>query len=315
MRSKNEMKENPDISVQLGKLYLKNPVMLASGTSGYGEEYAQFIDLNQIGGIVVKGTSLVPKLGNPPARIVETAGGMLNSIGLQNVGVEKFIREKLPLLRGFDTRVIVNIFGNSVEEYVEVARRLDGVEGVSALEMNISCPNVKEGCMLFGTDARLTYQVVKGVREATRLSLMVKLSPNVTDVVGIAKAAVEGGAEILSLINCPSGMAVDIKTRKPVLGFILGGLSGPAIKPIALRMVWEVYRANLGVPLVGIGGITTANDAIEYMIVGASAVQIGTANLIDPEVSVKVVTGLSEYCRENGISKISELVGTLECYT
>ncbi len=313
MTSKYEKNNGPDISVKLGKLYLKNPVMLASGTSGYGEEYAQFIDLNQIGGIVVKGTSLEPKLGNPPARIVETAGGMLNSIGLQNVGVERFIREKLPFLRGFDSRVIVNIFGNSVEEYVEVARRLDGVEGVSALEMNISCPNVKEGCMLFGTDARLTYQVVKGVREATRLPLMVKLSPNVTDVVGIAKAAVEGGAEILSLINCLSGMAVDIKTRKAVLGFILGGLSGPAIKPIALRMVWEVYRANLGVPLVGIGGITTANDAIEYMMVGASAVQIGTANLIDPEVSVKVVAGLREYCRENGINHLSELVGTLEC--
>src|SRR4030042_7038318 len=265
------MNDTPDISVRLGKLYLENPVILASGTSGYGEEYAQFVDLRQVGGIVVKGTSLEPKLGNPPTRIVETAGGMLSSVGLQNVGVERFIREKLPFLKEFDTRVIVNIFGNSVEEYVEVARRLDGVEGVSALEMNISCPNVREGCMLFGTDARLTYQVVKGVREATRLSLMVKLSPNVTDVVGIAKAAVGGGGEILSLINCPSGMAVDIKTRKPVLGFILGGLSGPAIKPIALRMVWEVYRANLGVPLVGVGGITTANDAIEYMIGGGCA--------------------------------------------
>jgi dihydroorotate dehydrogenase (NAD+) catalytic subunit len=312
---KNDLKisDGPDISVRLGRLHLKNPVMLASGTSGYGEEYARFIDLNQIGGIIVKGTSLHPRLGNPPARVYETAGGMLNSIGLQNVGVERFIVEKLPFLKKFDTRVIVNIFGNSIEEYEEVARRLDGVEGVSALEMNISCPNVKEGCMLFGTDARLTYQVVKGVRESARLPLMVKLSPNVTDIVGIARAAVEGGAEILSLINCPSGMAVDIKTRKPVLGFILGGLSGPAIKPIALRMVWEVCRANLGVPLVGIGGITTANDAIEYMIVGASAVEIGTANLIDPEASVKVVEGVRKYCRENGIKNISELVGTLKC--
>lgn len=286
--------------------------MIASGTSGYGEEYARFIDLNQVGGIVVKGTSLDPKLGNPPARVYETAGGMLNSIGLQNVGVERFIEEKLPFLKNLDTKVIVNIFGNSIEEYEEVAKRLDGAEGVSAVEMNISCPNVKEGCMLFGTDSRLTYQVVKSVRGSTRLPLMVKLSPNVTDIVGIARAAVEGGAEILSLINCPLGMAIDIKTRKPLLGNITGGLSGPAIKPIALRMVWEVYGAKLGVPLVGIGGITTANDAIEYMIVGASAVQIGTANLIDPETSVKVAEGIRAYCRENGIKNISELVGTLK---
>lgn len=312
MMTGTEMKNGPDISVRLGRLSLKNPVILASGTSGYGEEYSRFIDLSAIGGIVVKGTSLHPKLGNPPARVYETASGMLNSIGLQNIGVTRFIEEKLPFLKNLDTRVIVNIFGNSTEEYEEVSKRLDGAEGVSALEINISCPNVKEGCMLFGTDAGLTYQVVKKVREATRLPLMVKLSPNVTDIVGIAKAAVEGGAEILSLINCPSGMAVDIKTRKPVLGFILGGLSGPAIKPIALRMVWEVHRANLGVPLVGVGGITTANDAIEYMIVGASAVEVGTANLIDPEASVKVADGLRKYCRENQIKNISELVGTLK---
>ena len=305
------MKENPDISVRLGRLYLKNPVMMASGTSGYGEEYARFIDLNQVGGIVVKGTSLEPRLGNPPARIVETAGGMLNSIGLQNVGVERFIREKLPFLRGFDTRVIVNIFGNSVEEYYEVARRLDGVEGVSALEMNISCPNVKEGCMLFGTDVGQTYRVVKLVRGATVLPLMVKLSPNVADIVGIARAAAEGGADILSLINCLSGIAVDIRTRKPILGNIIGGLSGPAIKPIALRMVWEVYNARLGLPLVGIGGVTTVTDAIEFMLAGASAIQIGTANLIDPETSLRIVIGIRDYCEENGIKKISELVGAL----
>jgi dihydroorotate dehydrogenase (NAD+) catalytic subunit len=307
------MSNEIDISVRLGRLSLKNPVILASGASGYGEEYVRFIDLNQIGGIIVKGTSLQPKLGNPPARVCETAGGMLNSIGLQNVGVERFIVEKLPFLKNLDTRVIVNIFGNSPEEYEEVAKRLDGAEGIAALEINISCPNVREGCMVFGTDARLTYQVVKRVRESTRLPLMVKLSPNVTDIVGIATAAVDGGAEVLSLINCPSGMAVDIKTRKPVLGFILGGLSGPAIKPIALRMVWEVHRANLGVPLVGIGGITGANDAIEYMIVGASAVEIGTASLIDPEASVKAVEGLRMYCKENGIENISDLVGTLKC--
>lgn len=306
------MNDFPDISVRLGRLHLKNPVMLASGTSGYGEEYKRFIDLNQIGGIIVKGTSLEPKLGNPPARIYETAGGMLNSIGLQNVGVERFIREKLPLLKSVDTKVIVNIFGNSIEEYVEVARRLDGVEGISALEMNISCPNVKEGCMLFGTDAGQTYRVVRSVREATKLPLMVKLSPNVTDIVSIARAAVDGGADIISLINCLSGMAVDIKGRRPVLGFIVGGLSGPAIKPVALRMVWEVYNARLGVPIVGIGGITTSLDAIEFMIVGASAIQIGTANLIDPCASIKVIEGLKTYCIKNGIWNISELVGTLK---
>jgi dihydroorotate dehydrogenase (NAD+) catalytic subunit len=305
------MNDAPDISVRLGKLRLKNPVMLASGTSGYGEEYARFIDLSQVGGIVVKGTSLEPKLGNPPARIYETAGGMLSSVGLQNVGVERFIRDKLPFLREFDTKVIVNIFGNSIEEYYEVARRLDGVEGVSALEMNISCPNVKEGCMLFGVDAGQTYRVVKSVRGVTTLPLMVKLSPNVTDVVSIARAAVEGGADILSLINCLSGMAVDIKSRRPFLGNVVGGLSGPAIKPVALRMVWEVYNARLGVPIVGIGGITTVVDAIEFILCGASAVQIGTANLIDPLTSIKVAEGLRRYCQKNGINHISELIGVL----
>jgi dihydroorotate dehydrogenase (NAD+) catalytic subunit len=308
-----EVKNGPDISVRLGRLHLNNPVMLASGTSGYGEEYARFIDLNQIGGIIVKGTSLHPKLGNPPARVFETAGGMLNSIGLQNVGVERFIKEKMPFLRGLDTKVIVNIFGNSIEDYAEVAKRLDGVEGVSALEMNISCPNVKEGCMLIGTDAGQTCRVVKAVRAATQLPLMVKLSPNVTDIVSIARAAVEGGAEILSLVNCLSGMAVNVKTRRPLLGNIIGGLSGPAVKPVVLRMVWEVSRANLGVPLVGVGGITTATDAVEFMMVGASAVQMGTANLVDPGASVKVVEGLREYCRENGIHHVPELVGVLEC--
>jgi dihydroorotate dehydrogenase (NAD+) catalytic subunit len=238
---------------------------------------------------------------------------MLNSIGLQNVGVERFIKEKMPFLRGLDTRVIVNIFGNSIEDYAEVAKRLDGVEGVSALEMNISCPNVKEGCMLIGTDAGQTCRVVKAVRAATQLPLMVKLSPNVTDIVSIARAAVEGGAEILSLVNCLSGMAVNVKTRRPLLGNIIGGLSGPAVKPVVLRMVWEVYRENLGVPLVGVGGIATATDAIEFMMVGASAIQMGTANLVDPGASVKVVEGLREYCMENGIHHVPELVGVLEC--
>jgi dihydroorotate dehydrogenase (NAD+) catalytic subunit len=307
------MNDVPDISVRLAGLYLKNPVIMASGTSGYGEEFASFIDLNQLGGIVVKGTSVRERLGNPPGRIVETASGMLNSIGLQNVGVKRFIREKLPFLRKLDTSIIVNIVGDTVEEYQEVAMRLDEVEGISALEMNISCPNVKEGCMLFGTDPRQTYQAVKSVRKTTTLPLMVKLSPNVTDITVIAKAAADGGADILSLINSLSGMAVDINTRKPLLGNIIGGLSGPAIKPVALRMVWEVHKAELGLPLIGIGGIMTATDAIEFFMVGASAVQIGTANLIDPTASVKVAEGIRRYCVDTGIKNISELVGLLNC--
>jgi len=307
------MNDVTDISVSLAGLHLKNPVIMASGTSGYGEEFAPFINLNQLGGIVVKGTSVRERLGNPPGRIVETASGMLNSIGLQNVGVKRFIREKLPFLRKLDTNVIVNIVGDTVEEYQEVARMLDKVDGISALEINISCPNVKKGCMLFGTDPGQTYQVVKSVRKATTLPLIVKLSPNVTDITVIAKAAADGGADILSLINCLSAMALDINTHKPLLGNIIGGLSGPAIKPVALRMVWEVHKEELGLPLVGIGGIMTATDAIEFLMVGASAVQIGTANLIDPTASLKVAEGIKQYCVDKGIKNISELVGVLNC--
>jgi dihydroorotate dehydrogenase (NAD+) catalytic subunit len=304
--------KTPDLSVRLGKLSLKNPVMLASGTSGYGEEYARFIDLNEIGGICVKGTSVNPSLGTPPGRVCETASGMLNAIGLQNVGVDRFIKEKLPFLRQFDTRVIVNIYGNTYENYYEVARRLDGIEGVAGLEMNISCPNVGEGCMLFGVNPKSTYEVVSGVRKATSLPLMVKLSPNVTDITALARAAAEGGADILSMINCPTGMAIDIKTRRPLLANITGGLSGPAIKPIALRMVWQVHTANLGLPLVGIGGITTATDAIEFFLAGASAVQVGSASFVDPEASVKVVRGIRQYCMEQRIQSVSDLVGALK---
>ncbi len=306
------MGDLPDISVRLAGLSLKNPVIMASGTSGYGEEYAPFIDLSQLGGIVVKGTSVQPKIGNPPARIVETASGMLNSIGLQNVGVENLINEKMPFLKKSGACVIVNIFGDSVEEYHEVAMRLDAVEGISALEMNISCPNVKEGCLFFGTDPGQTYKVVKSVRKATTLPLIVKLSPNVTDITVIARAAAEGGADILSLINCFSAIALDSRTRKFLLGNIVGGLSGPAIKPVALRMVWEVHKVNLGLPLIGIGGIMTATDAIEFFMVGASAVQVGTANLIDPTASIKVAEGIRQYCVDNGIKNVSELVGAMD---
>lgn len=304
---------NPDISVRLGKLHLKNPVILASGTVGYGEEIARFIDLNQLGGIILKVTSLMPKLGNPPRRIVETAGGMLSTVGGHNVGVEKLIKEKLPFLREFDIRVIANIgVEATVEGYHEVARRLDGAEGVSAIEINISGPNVKEGGILFGQYPEKVYKVVKSVREATTLPIIAKLTPNITDITEIARAAVEGGTDILSLINNPLGMAVDIHSRKPVLSFVTGGLSGPAIKPIALRMLWELNKAKLGLPIIGIGGISNATDAIEFIITGASAIQVGSANLVDPEISVKIVKGIRQYCVDNGIENISELVGVLK---
>lgn len=308
----NNIRLTPDISVKLGKLHLKNPVMLASGTSGYGEEYARFIDLNQLGAIVVKSTSVMPRLGNPPRRIVEIPGGMLSSIGLQNVGVERFIKEKLPFLRKLDTKIIVNIFGPTIEDYQEVAKRVEGVEGISALEMNISCPNVKEGGILFGSYPEQTYKVVKSVRNTTTLPLIVKLTPNVTDITVIARAAIDGGADILSLINNPLGMAVDITTRRPLLANITGAISGPAIKPIALRMLWELNKANFGLPIIGIGGICTATDALEFIITGASAIQVASANFVDPEVSIKIINGIRQYCVDNGIKNISELVGVLK---
>jgi dihydroorotate dehydrogenase (NAD+) catalytic subunit len=304
---------DPDLSVRLGNLALKNPVILASGTSGYGEECTRFIDLNRLGGIVVKGTSLMPRLGNPPQRIAETAAGIISSIGLQNVGVDRFISDKLPFLRRFDVRTIVNIVGSSIDEYAEVARRLDEAEGISALEVNISCPNVKEGGISFGRDPRETYHVVKSVRASTRLPLIVKLSPDVTDISLIARAAADGGSDILSLINNIPSMIVDVKTRRPVLGNVTGGLSGPAIKPIALRMVWQVHQAAIGLPIIGIGGISNFADAVEFILAGASAIQVGTANLVDPEVSLKIIAGLKAYCVENKVDKISELVGALVC--
>jgi dihydroorotate dehydrogenase (NAD+) catalytic subunit len=307
------MNASPDLSVWFGKLHLKNPVILASGTSGYGEECAPFIDLNQVGGIIVKGISLAPRLGNPPRRIVETAAGIVSSVGLQNIGCERFIKEKLPFLRKFDTSVIVNIFGSTIKDYREIAKRLDGIEGVSALEVNISCPNVKEGGIHFGTDPKQTQRVIESVRKATELPLIVKLSPNVTDISLVARAAAEGGANVLSLINNIRAMVIDIDARQPLLANVVGGLSGPAIKPIALRMVWEVHKAGMGLPIIGIGGISNSKDAIEFILAGASAIQVATANLVDPGVSLKIVNGIRHYCMENGIEKISELVGAIDC--
>lgn len=297
-----------DLEVEIGRLKLKNPVMTASGTFGYGEEYAEFIDLNRLGAIVVKGLSLRPKEGNPPPRIIETPSGMLNSIGLENIGVERFIEEKVPFLRRFDTAVIVNFFGDTIDEYQEVASALSDVEGIHGLEMNVSCPNKEAGWAIFGTDPKTTYKVVSSVRKVTRLPLIVKLSPNVTDISLMARVAEEAGADALSLINTITGMAIDIRTRRPRLGNITGGLSGPAIRPVAVRMVWEASRA-VTIPIIGMGGIMNYEDAIEFILAGATAVAVGTANFVRPTVTMEIIAGITEYLEENNISSIRELIG------
>jgi len=271
----------PDMSVKIAGLTLRNPVMTASGTFGYGEEFAEYLNLERIGAFVMKGLSLKPRAGNPTPRIVETPGGMLNAIGLQNVGIEAFIAKKVPFLRTVQTPAIANFFGSTVEEYAEMARRLDRIPEIAGLEINISCPNVKHGGIVFGTDPKSAGKVVSACRAATSKTLIVKLSPNVTDVVCMAQACADAGADALSLINTLTGMAVDLKRRKPVLANITGGFSGPAIKPIALRMVWQVAQA-VKLPLIGIGGIMNATDALEFILVGATAVQVGTASFINP---------------------------------
>lgn len=300
----------PNLSVEIAGIKFQNPVLTASGTFGYGLEYADFIDLNRLGGVVVKGLSMKPSRGNSPPRIIETASGMLNAIGLQNVGVEAFITEKLPLLKKYNTKIIANFFGDTQDEYVSVAERLTDVSGIAGLEMNISCPNVDKGGIAFGTDPQITEALVRKVRKVTSLPLIVKLSPNVTDIVVIAKAAVNGGADALSIVNTLLGMAIDVQTRRPVLSNITGGLSGPAIKPVALRMVWQVAKA-VDIPVIGIGGIMNAQDALEFIIAGAAAVQIGTANFIDPAASIKVIEGIKEYCEKNWVGDVKSLVGTL----
>jgi dihydroorotate dehydrogenase (NAD+) catalytic subunit len=300
-----------NLQVKIGKMTLKNPVMTASGTFGYGEEYAEFVDLSRLGAVVVKGLSLLPKKGNPPPRVVETASGMLNAIGLQNIGIEKFIAEKLPFLRKFDTAVIVNFFGDSIAEYVGAAEHLSSVEGIHALEMNISCPNKQAGWCIFGTDPKVTREVVSAVRKATHLPLIVKLSPNVTDISLMAKVAEEAGADAVSLINTITGMAIDIRLRRPKLANITGGLSGPAIKPVAVRMVYEVFRA-VTVPVIGMGGIMTADDAVEFMIAGATAIAVGTANFVNPGVSGEILDGIMRYMEEQGLEDIGSLTGTVD---
>jgi dihydroorotate dehydrogenase (NAD+) catalytic subunit len=299
-----------NLEVSIGRLKLKNPVMTASGTFGYGEEYSEFIDLSRLGAVVVKGLSLLPKEGNPPPRIVETASGMLNSIGLQNIGIERFIKEKLPFLKQFNTAVIVNFFGDSIEEYVSAAQRLSCADGIDALEMNISCPNKQAGWCIFGTDPKVTYDVVSAVRKKTDRTLIVKLSPNVTDIALMAKVAEDAGADAVSLINTLTGMAIDIQTRKPRLANIRGGLSGPAIKPIAVRMVYEVKQA-VQVPIIGMGGIMNSDDAIEFIIAGATAVAVGTANFVNPAATIEILDGIAEYMKAHEIEDISSLTGTM----
>ena len=290
---------------------MRNPVMTASGTFGYGSEYVDFVDLNRLGAVVVKGITSVPWPGNPMQRIMETPSGMLNAIGLQNVGVDGFISEKLPYLRDFDVPIIVNVCGKTVEEYLTVIEKLNTADGVTGVELNISCPNLDCGGMSFGVDATLAHQLVKEVRAKTSLPLLVKLSPNVTDISIIARAVEDAGANALSAINTLLGMAINAETRKPELANVTGGLSGPAIKPVALRLVWEVYK-SVSIPIIGMGGIMTATDAVEFFIAGASAVAIGTANFVNPHASIEVVKGIHTYLKHANMRSMKELVGSLQ---
>lgn len=300
----------PNLSVEIAGIQLRNPVMTASGTFGYGAEFAPYMDLEKIGAIVTKGLSLKPKAGNPTPRIVETPGGMLNAIGLQNVGIDAFISEKVPFLRTISTPVIVNLYGNSLEEYGELAERIDAIPEVAGVEVNISCPNVKQGGIVFGTDPTAAAEVVRLVRNGTTKPLIVKLSPNVTDVVVMAKACVDAGADALSLINTLTGMAIDLQKRRPILANVTGGLSGPAIKPVALRMVWQTAKA-VTVPIIGIGGIMNAVDALEFILAGATAVQVGTANFLDPSAAQTIAEGMEQWLTENGVADVRDLMGAL----
>lgn len=299
------------LSVNLGKLKLGNPVIAASGTFGYGEEYSEFIDIGRLGAVTVKGLSLRPKEGNPPPRIVETPAGMLNAVGLQNIGIDSFIKNKLPFLRRFRTRVIVNFFGDSISEYAEAAVRLSSAKGIHALEMNISCPNKQAGWSIFGTDPRVTFRVVSAVRRATGMPLIVKLSPNVTDIALMAKAAEDAGADAVSLINTLTAMAIDINTQRPKLANVTGGLSGPAIRPVAVRMVWECHK-KVNIPVIGMGGIMSAEDAIEFMLAGATAVAVGTANFVNPRAALDILEGIKSFMSARGIRSPGELTGAVK---
>ena len=304
-------KKSLDLRVSLGKLSLKNPVMTASGTFGYGAEYSEFVNLHNLGAIVVKGLSLKPMEGNPAPRIYETPCGMLNAIGLQNIGVEVFINEKLPYLRQFDTKIIVNILGNSVEEYITLAEKLQE-EGIDAVELNVSCPNVKKGGIMFGTNQKILEELIRNVKRRVSVPLITKLSPNVENIKAFAKTAESAGTDIISLINTIPGISINARTRKPRLANITGGLSGPAIKPIALRMVWECYKV-VSIPIIGMGGIISAEDAIEYVLAGASAVAIGTANFVNPRATQNIIDGIKKFMIEEDIRCIRDLTGGLRC--
>lgn len=301
-----------DLRTDIGGLILKNPVMAASGTFGYGLEFDDFIDINRLGGIVVKGTTLEHREGNPYPRMAETPAGMLNSVGLQNKGVHYFCKNIYPEIRRYKTHVFVNVSGSKVEDYIEVAEMLNDLKDIPGIELNISCPNVQEGGMAFGTSCPAAKEVTRAVRSVYKKHLMVKLSPNVTDIAEIAKVIEGEGADSISLINTLLGIAINAETRRPVLSTITGGLSGPAIKPVALRMVWQVSTA-VRIPIIGLGGIMNATDAIEFILAGASAIQVGTANFIDPTVTVKIVEGIHDYLERHKIASISDLVGGMEC--
>jgi len=308
------MSKKPDLKVKLDAIELQNPVMSASGTFGYAREFEGLVDLNRLGAIIVKGLSLEPTKGNPPPRIVETPCGMLNAIGLENVGIDVFEKQKLPFLQTLYPPIFANIYGTSIEEYAELSARVDELEAISGVEVNISCPNVKAGGIAFGVDPDSAFSVVKAVRKKTRKHLIVKLSPNVTDITIIARSAEEAGADSLSLINTITGMAIDIETRHPKIANITGGLSGPAIKPVALRMVWQVAQA-VKIPVIGIGGIMTAEDALEFLIAGATAVQIGTANFINPQATMDIIDGIENFLAHRKIARVTDIIGTLETNT
>lgn len=299
-----------DLSVKIGSLTLKNPVLTASGTFGYGEEFADFMELSRLGGYIIKGTTLEPREGNPYPRMAETPSGMLNAVGLQNKGVDYFINHIYPRIRRYDSELIVNVSGARVEDYEEVCRRLMPLEDIHAIEVNISCPNVKQGGMAFGTTCAGAAQVTKAVRNAWKRTLIVKLSPNVTDITEIAKAAESEGADAVSLINTMLGMAIDVEKRRPCLSTVTGGLSGPAVRPVAVRMVWQTAKA-VNIPVIGLGGIASGRDAMEFILAGATAVQVGTANFIDPAVTVRIVDYFEDYCARHGFSSISDLRGLI----
>ena len=299
-----------DLTVNFAGVEYRNPLLLASGTCGYGQELAELVDLSQVGGLVSKTITPEPRAGNKPPRIVETPAGMLNSIGLQNPGLEGFIDEKWPFLATLDTRVVVNIAAPTIELHGEMARRLADLEGIAALEINISSPNMKDGGMLFGCNPRASAEVVAAVRQATSLPLIAKLTPNVTDITEIARAVEQAGADGIAMINTLLGMAIDVRKRQPILGNITGGLSGPAIKPVALALLWKVRQA-VALPILGMGGISTATDALEFMIAGASLVQVGTASFVQPNAAIQIVDGIRQYCQDNNIKHISEVVGSL----